>query len=92
MKFCNTEVPQKLFDMTRERMRKEVTFTPEDIRLHLIKNAQAELVQISDITHNHQIIAERLMRACIKELRASGEIKQMNRGRWAKSSFLDSIK
>jgi hypothetical protein len=90
MKFCNTEVPQSLFDMARERMRKGVTFTPDDIRTHLLKHAQTELVAINDISSNHQIIAERVMRACVKELRGSGEIKQMKHGLWAKTSFLEA--
>ena len=87
MRFGNTEIPGCLFHLARERMLKEATFTPENIRQHLLTQAPDELCAISPIATNQRIIAERVMRDCVKQLVASGEIAQLKRGVWAKTSF-----
>ena len=87
MRFGNTEIPGSLFKLARERMLKTATFTPEDIRRHILEQAPTELRNISPIATNQRIIAERVMRGCIKQLVASGEIAQLKRGVWAKASF-----
>lgn len=88
MKFGSTPIPEKLFDLARARMRQDATFTPEDIRAHLQVAAAPELAAISDIKTNQWIVTNRVMRACVAELRAAGEIAQLKKGVWAKSSFL----
>lgn len=88
MQFGNTEIPGGLFQLARERMLKEATFTPENIRQHLLTQAPDVLWAISPIVTNQRIIVDRVMRDCIKQLVASGEIAQLKRGVWAKTSFL----
>lgn len=88
MKFGQTEIPGSLFKLARERMLRDATFTPGDIRAHLAKEAPSELAAISGIGRNWGIIADRVTRACIDQLRAAGEIGQLKRGVWAKTSFL----
>ena len=88
MKFGQTEIPENLFTLARERMRRDVTFTPGDIRAHLAKEAPADLAASSPLGQNWGIVADRVTRSCIEELRAAGEIGQLKRGTWAKTSFL----
>lgn len=91
MKFGPTPIPENLFTLARERMLRDATFTPGDIRAHLAKEAPADLAAVSDIGVNWGIVAERVTRACIRELRAAGEIAPLKRGTWAKTSFLKEI-
>ena len=88
MRFGCTEIPGSLFKIARDRMRSDATFTPEDIRRHLVDRASDVLHGISPITVNHRIIADRVMRDCVKQLVSSGEIAQLKRGVWAKTTFL----
>lgn len=88
MKFGQTEIPGSLFKLARERMLREATFTPGDIRAHLAREAPADLAAISGIGRNWGVIADRVTRACIDQLRTAGDIKQFKRGVWARSSFL----
>ena len=88
MKFGQTEIPENLFTLARERMRRDATFTPDDVRAHLAKQAPDELAAVSGIGVNWGIVADRVTRACLRELRAAGEISPLKRGTWAKTSFL----
>lgn len=84
MKFGQTEIPEAIFNLARAYMRSVDRFTPEDIRQHLRANAQAELAAVHAIPENQWIVAHRVTRACIDELRASGEIAQVKNGLWAR--------
>jgi hypothetical protein len=88
MKFGQTVIPESLFKLARERMLRDPTFTPGDVRGHLAKEAPADLAAISGIGRNWGIVADRVTRACIDELRTAGEIAPLKRGTWAKTSFL----
>lgn len=88
MRFGKTPVPGSLFQCARERMLRDATFTPEDIRAHLLATQSEALAAISAIPTNQGIIANRVMRACVKQLVASGEVQQLKRGVWARSDFL----
>lgn len=88
MHFGRTELPGILFKLARERMVLEATFTPEDIRKYLVVQSHEILQRISPLATNHRIIANRVMRDCIKQLVSSGEIAQLKRGVWAKTTFL----
>lgn len=88
MKFGSAPIPASIFDMAYARMRREATFTPEDIRTYLLRHAKAELSALSSIETNQRIIANRVMRACVNTLREAGEIEALKRGVWAKTSFL----
>lgn len=88
MRFIQAEIPDSLFVLVRERMRRDVTFTPEDIRRHVLQHAQATLRAINELESNWEIIANRVMRSCIDELRRAGEIAQLKHGVWAKTTFL----
>lgn len=92
MRFGNREVPGELFNLARDRMLASTTFTPEEVRQHLLKSAITHLIQLSPLPANQWIIANRVMRACVKEMVQSGEIAQLKRGVWAKSSFLAAAK
>ena len=91
MKFGQTEIPETLFTLARERMRRDATFTPGDIRAHLAKQAPSILATVSGVGVNWGIVADRVTRSCIRELRTAGEIAQFKRGRWAKTSFPKGI-
>lgn len=88
MKYGQTEIPGSLFKLARERMLRDDTFTPADLRYHIISAGQEEMLAISTIRKNHGIIADRVMRACIEELRTAGELTQFKRGIWARTSTL----
>lgn len=86
MKFGKTEIPGALFKLARDRMLAGGAFTPVDIRDHLLREAEATLDTISDIRTNQWIIANRITRTCIAELRKTGEIVQLRRGTWSRVS------
>lgn len=88
MKYGQTEIPGSLFKLARERMLRDNTFTPFDLRNHLMTDGRDVMLAISTIHKNHWIIADRVMRACIDELRTAGELTQLKRGVWARTSTL----
>lgn len=90
MKYGQTEIPGSLFKLARERMLRDRTFTPCDLRAYLITEGRDVMVAMSTIEKNHWIIADRVMRACIDELRDAGELTQLKRGVWARTATLDA--
>lgn len=90
MNYGNTEIPGSLFKLARERMLRNATFTPNDIRTHLVTEGRATMLTLSTITRNHEIIADRVMRACIDQLRDAGEVAQAKHGVWARTGTLDA--
>lgn len=88
MKYGQSEIPESLFKLARERMLRDETFTPFDIRTYLSTAGRDEMVALSSIEKNHWLIADRVMRACIDELRDAGKLTQVKRGLWAKTSSL----
>jgi hypothetical protein len=88
MKYGQSEIPGSLFKLARERMLRDATFTPFDIRNHLTVEGRDAMVALSTIERNHWLIADRVLRACIDELRNAGEVHQVKRGLWAKTSAL----
>ena len=90
MKFGSKPVPERLFTLARERLLNNATSTPEDVRRHLLKHGQAELLATNSIEHNHRIIAQRVFDAVRLELVHSGALVQFKRGLWATSKFMQS--
>lgn len=88
MKFSGGEVPGSLFKLARDRMLLEPTVTPDAVRAHLLTHGLDDLKAASGIVQNHKIIANRVFWAACRELVAAGEIEQLKRGVWAKTSFL----
>jgi hypothetical protein len=84
MKFGQREIPDTLFDMARERMRRDDSFTPDDIRQHLVADGEEYMLFVNDIPSNWRIIADRVTRACIDELRDASEIEQVKKGVWTR--------
>jgi hypothetical protein len=84
MKYGQTEIPGSLFKLARDRMLRDPTFTPCDLRSYLTSAGHDVMVAMSKIEKNHWIIADRVMRACIDELRAAGQLTQLKRGVWAR--------
>lgn len=84
MKYGQTEIPGSLFKLARDRMLRDPTFTPCDLRAYLSSAGRDEMMSMSTIEQNHWIIADRVMRACIDELRAAGQLTQHKRGVWAR--------
>lgn len=82
MRFGTVLIPDAIFDFARARMRQEATFTPDAVRQHILTSAPLILDGISSIKTNQRIVAHRVTRACIDELRASGEVVQLKRGLW----------
>lgn len=87
MKYGQTEIPGRLFKLARDRMLRDATFTPFDIRNHLTVEGREDMVALSTIESNYWLIADRVMRACIDELRSAGEIHQVKRGLWGKTAM-----
>ncbi|MYM92444.1 hypothetical protein [Duganella vulcania] len=85
MKFGQTEIPGSLFKLARERMLRDPTFTPGDIRAHLTSAGLDMMVAMDAIRPNHWIIADRVMRACLDDMRNAGQVTQLKRGVWARS-------
>jgi len=85
MKFGQREIPDMLFDLARERMRKDESFTTDEIRQHLLAAGEEYMLFVNDIRSNWRIIADRVTRACIDELRDAGEIEQLKKGVWGRA-------
>lgn len=92
MRFGTITVPGELFKLARERMLSEASFTPEDIRLHLLSSGRVHLDKVSDHETNRWIVANRVLQASRKELVQAGEVAQLKRGVWMKSSVLRAAK
>lgn len=90
MKFGKTQVPQSLFELARTRLQKEASCTTDDARSYVLKHGVNDLNAITAIETNQCIVANRVVRAVIDELRAAGEIAQLKRGVWAKTTFLNA--
>jgi hypothetical protein len=88
MKYGQTEIPGSLFKLARDRMLRDATFTPFDIRTYLTTEGREQMVALSTLERNHWLIADRVMRACIDELRTAGELTQLKRGVWGKPGAL----
>lgn len=88
MKYGQSEIPESLFKLARARMLRDDTFTPFDIRTYLTTAGRDDMVALSSIEKNHWLIADRVMRACIDELRDAGKLTQAKRGLWAKTGSL----
>jgi hypothetical protein len=84
MRFGNQTVPGSVFAVARNKMLELEQFTPQQMREHILKDAASELEALSSISINHRIIAERVMRECIAELRAAGQLASPKRGVWAR--------
>jgi hypothetical protein len=82
MKFGQAEIPQHLFQMARAHIRDATIFETAGVRQHLLDNAKVDLAAINDLEGNWPLIAERVTRACLNELRAAGEIEQVKKGVW----------
>ncbi|MBU9200076.1 hypothetical protein KTD31_01495 [Burkholderia multivorans] len=82
MKFGQAEIPQHLFELARTHMRAATTFETAGVRQHILDNAKADLAAINDLERNWPLIAERVTRACLNELRAAGEVEQVKKGVW----------
>lgn len=89
MKFGTTLIPERLFELARLRLLNNATSTPEDVRQHLLKQGAAELAQTNSIPRNHRLIAERVFQAVREDLVAKGKLKQLKRGVWATTTFLN---
>ncbi len=86
MKFGTQTIPGELFKLARERMLRDTHFEPAKVREHICEHGRAQLFEINSIEKNHQIIAERVMRAALAELVAAGEVEQVKRGLWGRVS------
>lgn len=82
MKFGSQEIPSRLFTLARDKVRRKGTFTPELLRSHLQKHGAIELGEVSPLASNQWLVADRVMRAVIKELVAAGKVAQVKRGLW----------
>lgn len=90
MKFSGHTIPEAIFTLTRDRMRAVSSFTPPDMRAYIVERAAVDLAAVTFSDVNKRIIAERVMRAVIKELVAAGELAQLKRGVWMKKSIIDN--
>lgn len=88
MKFFGKEIPCSLFNLARDFMLSRTSFTPADVRAHLLRHGANELNQTSGVAANHAIIANRVHQAACRELAQSGEVRQLKRGVWMKAAVL----
>lgn len=84
MQFCGKTIPGSLFKLARDRMLTAETFTPADIRKHLLANGADALLETNALTNNHPIIANRVFLATRQELADSGQVAPVKRGVWSK--------
>jgi hypothetical protein len=82
MKFGQKEIPEAFFTETRKKMLSNKEFTPNGIRLFILEKFKADLSKIDNISHNHKIIADRVMRKCLNGLVEEKHIYQVKRGLW----------
>ncbi|MBK3780161.1 hypothetical protein G3A43_07810 [Paraburkholderia aspalathi] len=85
MMFCNVKIPDRLFELTRARLRRDASFSINEVRQQLLAETRADLVTISSIERNWPLIINRVLRACIGELEDAGEIGHIQRGVWARA-------
>lgn len=85
MMFCNVEIPERLFELVRARLRRDATFTIIEVRQQMLAEIRADLVAINSIERNWPLIINRVLRACIGELEDAGEIGHIQRGVWARA-------
>lgn len=90
MKFSGKEIPGSLFKLARDFMLSRQSFTPDDVRAHLLRHGAAALAETHGIPANHPIIANRVHQAACRELAQAGEVVQLKRGVWMKKSILDA--
>lgn len=88
MRFGSTPIPGELFKLARDRMLREASFTPEDIRTHLLSEGTSHLSAVTTNSTNQWIIAERVMQSARKDLAEAGEVAQLRRGVWMRSDVL----
>lgn len=82
MKFGAVTIPGSLFALARDFMAARETFTPADVKAEIRLKGSNELQSVSDIFHNHSVIAHRVAREAIDQMKATGEIVQLKRGTW----------
>lgn len=92
MKFGSTPIPDSLFVRARNEMRSRASFTPEDIRSALVRDGALALQSVSTIPQNMRIIADRVMRQVLGELRDAGEVESLKRGVWRKTANLTAAR
>lgn len=86
MKFSGHEIPGSLFKAARDRMLAGTvgsTFTPEEIRQHLMDSCGNDLAAISSLAANQRIVANRVFQEARKQLVSTGEVVQVRRGVWS---------
>lgn len=86
MRFGSTEIPGSLFKLARDRMLAGGTFTPVDVRTHLLEQGASVLQETSPLAANHWLVANRVFQAARDELKAAGQVTQVKRGLWAKTN------
>ncbi|MEX3983767.1 hypothetical protein AB4Y45_32815 [Paraburkholderia sp. EG287A] len=91
MKFCSVEIPSRLFELTREHIRTLSQFTVDDLRTHLLDAGRTELAICNGLQQNWPLIANRVLRAVIRELEDAGDIDHIRRGVWARMRKLTDI-
>lgn len=88
MKFCNVEIPARLFDMARDHIRTRTCFTIADVRPHLLGSGRDELAACNSLERNWQLVANRVVRAVLSELEEAEEVHRIKRGVWARGTVL----
>jgi hypothetical protein len=91
MKFSYVEIPERLFTLARDHMRSLPRFTVEDIRQHLLIHGQLELARCHSLKQNWRLLATRVLRAVLTELKDANEIAQIQRGVWARIGKLTNL-
>jgi hypothetical protein len=86
MRFQAQEIPGSVFAFARNKMLELEHFTPAEMRELIIAGAAPELQALSIIATNRRNIADRVMRECIKQLVAAGQLVSEKRGVWSKST------
>jgi len=82
MKFGQTKIDGGLFKCARDKFLAHALNTVDEIRQHILKQCKGELDTITSIDTNQWIIANRVTRAVIDELMASGQITKSKRGEY----------
>jgi hypothetical protein len=90
MKFGSIHIPESLHQIARERMLQSTSFTPDEVRSHLLDKGIEVIAMISDLKTNQWIVANNVVRAEINKLVSEKAIGQLKRGVWMKRAVLDA--
>jgi hypothetical protein len=88
MKFLNRDIPQRLFELTRDHINALASFTTDELRQHILTAGKADLAACNDLAQNWRLIAERVLRKVLGEMEDAKQVDHIKRGVWVRVTKL----